>query len=639
MSLVYLVQSFSIIYISYLAGGLLGDYFSLFTTCSPIRKFIYATGIGVGILSNIGLCLIFLKLYTPISFIVIAFSILLISRRRVFDHAHKARRFLVTNPKYIFSLIKATYAKQSTIKIVVTIWVLFYFGISLLPSAINPSDALYYHLPFAMEFAKNEGVGFPLLNESAYGHLPVLVEAFYGIPITLFQNFVSFKIIQFAVFIFLLLLLLDFAEKYIRNKVFVGALAILLLANMPLVKSALEGGMIDIFTTFFGFAALVATIETTNEATSSPLARKAFVTASIFLGLALSTKYIGLFFFVICWMLMLFFFLKNRIPLKKILTDAGVYLLITLVVCGFWYIKNIVYTGNPFFPMFSEHVAGFTDAVNAFVLERTFANFILFPFFLFGKDGLLLPYALITAATFVSMYALFIFLFLKKKLRAIDILLFVFIETYLFILFLTSHQVRFAIPALVGASLLLILTLDRAVEIAHQERFFASRFKLLASGVIGATAVFLLVASLWSTTLKKHSLCLLGLRSSDTCFAETAGPNIFITNYINNNLKDETVMEYDNIFYFFHLKNGNHYSSLWCAGENRDKQKIGECLRAHKISYLVDNRKDRGNEITNDINHRKDKVRINEYFREYGVVIFEFFDQNTQRTLRLYKLQ
>lgn len=637
MTFFYILQAFLIIYTSYLAGRIFCDQFTLLQEQGAAKKIIYSTGIGYGILGVLGLFLGLSKLFMPASFIVMTIGIAILSRKTIRDHIKKIRQ---TRVFFLLEHIQNFYSEHGLIKVVVTVWLILYAAISLLPSAMNPSDGLYYHLPFAMEFVQNTGISFPIRNELAYGHLPLFTEIFYGIPISVFHNFVSFKIVQFATFFFLVALLVGFATRYVANKIFAWILFVLLLANMPLVKSALEGGMIDIFTMFFGFVALVSITEAIIDRQTETTAHKSFILASIFLGLALSTKYIALFFVLICWLFLLFFYLKNNLTLRKIAARLSLYFFITFTICGFWYVKNIIYTGSPFFPMFSSSVDGFTDAVNAFVLERTPLNFPLLPFFFFGKEGMFLPYALITAGTFMSMYASIIFLFIKRRIGTIEILLFVFIETYLFILFLTSHQIRFAIPALVGASVLLIFALDKISSLIRENYPQTARFSPYQNIIVGVLAILLLLASMWSTTLKKNTLCLVGIKSSDTCFHEIAGASIHVTNYINNNLRGETVLEYWNIFYFFHLKNGNYYSRLWCEGENDKEAQIALCLKANNISYLIDDTKSSALFAKHPERDRmKEKIFLVEYFKKHGTIIYEFFDQKTNSYLRLYKLQ
>lgn len=639
MIFIYFLQAFIIIYVSFLSGKLLCDHFKLISESTPIKKIVYPIGIGYGILGNIAFLLGLIKLYMPAAFIIVAIGIMALSRKIIFDHTKQLKKISNQGALSLFEITKKFYSYHGFIKVIITVWIIIYIAISFSPSAMSSSDGLYYHIPFAMEFVQNTGVSFPLRNEASYGHLPIFTEIFYGIPIALFHNFNSFKIIQFAAFLLLILLIGDFVTKYVRNKIFVLFLTVLLLADMPLVRSALEGGMIDIFTTFFGFAAILAVIEANIDKQKTTEARKTFILASIFLGLALSTKYIALFFAVAYLMFLLFFLIRNNTRPKKIISDLIFYFLIIALFSGFWYLKNIIYTGNPFFPMFSTNVSGFTDEVNAFVLDKTPLNFFIFPFFFFGKEGLFLPYALITAATFISMYASVIFLFVKRKLEAIEICMFVFVQTYLLILFLTSHQIRFAIPALVGVSVLLILALDKITTYVQETYSPVAKWRTYRDVTLGVFAFILLVASMWSTTLKKDMLCLVGLKTPDACFSETTGASIYLTNYINNSLQNEMVLEYWNIFYFFHMKNGNHYSRFWCEGENDNEVEIASCLKTRGISYLVDDAKSmKSYETHPEIDHMKEKTLLVEYFRKHGTVVYEFTNPKTQSPLRLYKL-
>lgn len=639
MTLIYFLQAFIIIYVSYLSGKLLCDHFKLTSECTPIKKMVYAIGIGYGILGNIALLLGLIELYTPASFIIIAIGVSTLSRKTILDHIKQLKEILSNSTLLLLEPIKKFYAHHGFIKAVITIWIILYFAISSSPSAMSPSDGLYYHLPFVIEFAQNTGISFPIRNDYSYGHLPLFTEVFYGIPVSIFHNFISFKIIQFITFLLLILLIGNFVWKHVKNRIFSWILIVLLFANMPLVKNALEGGMIDIFTVFFGLAALLAIIDAIIDKKETFQARKMFITMSLFIGLALSTKYIALFYLGICFMFLIFFYIRNKEEPKKILADFILYFLIIITLCGFWYIKNIIYLGNPVFPMFSNNGDNFTDAINSFVLDRTPLNFLIFPFYFFGKNGLFLPYALMTAATFVVMYGSMIFLFLKRRVSMIEILLLAFIETYLLLLFFTSHTVRFAIPVLIGSSILLVLTLDKITTYVRQTYPNITTFSTYTNMLLGFFALALLIASMWSTTLKQDTICLLGFKSSDTCFYEIAGANIYLTNHINASLRNETVLEYWNIFYFFHLKNGNYYSRFWCDGMNNSETELRLCLKTNNISYLVDDTKSSASYSTYpERDHMKEKMLLVEYFKKHGTIVYEFFDQRTNSTFLLYKL-
>jgi len=232
-------------------------------------------------------------------------------------------------------------------------------------------------------------------------------------------------------------------------------------------------------------------------------------------------------------------------------------------------------------------------------------------------------------ASFTAMYALMLFLLIKRKITPVIAILFVCMELYLLFIFFFSHIVRFAIPALVLAAILIALAAD-ALTARSAHRFF--------SAAAGVFAAMLFAASIASTTLSGEIQCLLGIQSSATCDQKTAGAEIYPTQYINAHLQNETVLEYWNVYYIFRLTHGNNYSRFYCAEES--DAAIRACLTARDISYLVDDT--RNSTIYAALPERDDmkyKIRMVEYFKKYGTIIYEFYDEKENSYLRLYSLK
>lgn len=629
MPFLYLFQTLSFVYVAFLAGKLVCDYFDIASKDAYIKKTVYAIGIGYGIIGNAGLLLALFGLYKPLFFYALALSIALLSRKMMGVHYRSLKEEF--RSKHSWYAIKKWYVDHTLIKIIITAWILIYVALSLVPSAMG-SDGLAYHIPFAMEIIDTGLISFPVKNNYNYGHLPLFTEILYGIPIMLFKNFISFKIIQFGTYLLLLLLIVDFLKKHALNKLFVWVGLVFLLATMPLAKSALDGGMIDIFTTFFGLAAVLALIELAVAREKTENAKKILLTSGIFLGLALSTKYIALFFAVICFMLILFYCIRTKETLRGILGKLAFYATPVILLSGFWYFKNIISMGNPFFPFFSAYGKEFMGLVNDFVLERTLPNFFIFPFSFFGKDGMFkLPYAMLTAASFFGMYAMMAFLFIKKRLTTLEILLFLSIELYLFFLFFFSHIIRFAVPVLVLIALLIALLLDKIITDLRS----SARLNWYAGIIAGA----LFVVSMASTTLQKDLSCLLGFTSREACLYKILETPLGPTNYISQHMQNETVLEYWNIYYSFYLENNNRYSRLYCQNENETDALIKQCLKKNGIFYLMDNTKSR--ELFGlypDVNHMKEKLRVVDYFIKHGTLLYDLFDEKRGTSIRLYKI-
>ncbi|MEK7519655.1 MAG: hypothetical protein AAB581_00195 [Patescibacteria group bacterium] len=524
MGIIYLLQAAVFIYLSYLGGKFVCDRIGITGHATETRIFVYAVGTGYGVIGTAGLLFALAGLYRPIMFCALATVIAFLARDTLRRHIVFLRSVsFAQHVRNTGEYLRQGYARHTLIKVIITAWILLYCAISLLPSAVDYNDGLYYHIPFAMEIVQSSSLSFPVRNEAEYGHLPLFTETLYGVPMTLFHNFVSFKVIQLSAYLLLLLLLVDLAKKYIRDERFVWVMVVFLLANMPLVKNALDGGMVDIFTFFFGFTAVFVLAELVASRIKPDHTASAMFVSAIFLGLALATKYLALFFGVLCFVLIAWFCLKHRERIGDIAKRYAVYAVPVALLAGFWYVKNIWYTGNPVFPIFSAEDTGigFQESVNRFVLERTVLNFFLFPFFLFGKELFFLPYPLMTAASFAALYVMTAVLFFKKRVLPIMLVFFVCMELYFLMLFFFSHQVRFAVPALILSAPLLALTLDALFTDFVQRT--PTIHRLFSFGV-GILAGILFAVSIGSATLSDNLQCLVGIKDSNRCLEEKVGP-------------------------------------------------------------------------------------------------------------------
>jgi len=449
----------------------------------------------------------------------------------------------------------------------------------------------------------------------------------------LFKNFISFKVVQFSAFILLIIILVDFCRKFIKNKSFLYFFFIILFSTMPLVNAALLGGLIDIFTYLFGISSMLILL---NIIINKKNHKNKILLSAIFLGFSISTKHLGLTFALLNFFLLIFIYFKK--PWKKILNDIGLYAVIIFIIAGFWYIKNFIFTGNPLFPMFSNASPLFTkqtfdNAVGEYLITKNFINFFAFPFLFWGKNISKLPYAILNALYFALTYAMAIFLIIIKKIQMLEIILFALLEIYLLIIFYFSHQIRFAIPALILMTILFILLLDK---IFHQRAL-----KSYIAGLIIIASIILFAGSLKS--LKTETLCLAGIKSENVCIAEKIGTMSYITNYINTNLTNETILEYWNHLEHFSLKKGNMYSEYFCEDKlNEDSlanSAIKECIEQKSISYLALNTKDKAIwEQYPDANNLKYKINIVDFFIHNGAIIYEIYDKKRDSYSRLYKL-
>jgi len=626
------MQSMFFIYFSFLVGNWLFrflkikiDYF--------VSRIVFKILSGITVLISVSLMLLLLGIFQQLIVYALIVFVFIFSSKMIYRHF-----IYLTNKNLVYnslSWLKEFFNQHFILKFIILIWLLFYFFISFLPSATG-GDALAYHLPFSMAMIKNASISFPIINAPNYGHFPLFAEILFAIQIMIFKNFISFKIVQFFIFILLFVFLLDFCRRYLNNKYLIFLAAILLLSNMPLLKLVLTGGLIDLYVFTFGIISFLSVINIFLDDNNNQL-----VISAILLGAALSIKYIGWFFAFINGLFLVYFclFVKKE-NFKRIFKVLFIYFGIVFLISGFWYAKNFIYTGNPFFPFFSKTDI-FARAVNEFVVERNFVGFLIFPFLFFGKTGLFkLPYAIFNALLFSLTYILFIFLLFKRKLSSIITIFFIFSELYLLILFFFSHQIRFAVPVLVFVSLLLVFLIDKIITLNSQLNNFSIYKYSIFLFIIGS----LILGSASASAFNKEIKCLIGKTNINSCLSDIALYDIYIVDYINKNLKNEKILDYFNIYFIYNLKNNNHYISDYC-----DLDKLGindtnikNCLEKSHINYLIDDVRMRevfNEQLLYNINNMKYKIPIVEYFIKNSSVVFEIFDSKFRKNyIRLYRL-
>ncbi|MFA5926669.1 MAG: hypothetical protein WC844_00660, partial [Patescibacteria group bacterium] len=180
--------------------------------------------------------------------------------------------------------------------------------------------------------------------------------------------------------------------------------------------------------------------------------------SAVLLGFALSFKYAPLFsaLFIVVTIIVAGFARKKGG--LAILRMVSVYILLVALCGGFWYIKNLVMFGNPFYPLYLGHKGvdestylGLINAIQSFVVPRTVANFFSIPI----KFYLSANYLTVLPAFFVAPW-----LAIKVKNRSLNFLLVSFFLCFsLYWFFVATHQTRFLLPALVAAAVAMSVVL------------------------------------------------------------------------------------------------------------------------------------------------------------------------------------
>ena len=275
------------------------------------------------------------------------------------------------------------------------------------------------------------------------------------------------------------------------------------------------------------------------------------------------------------------------------------------------------------------------------VLDKKLTNFFIFPFLVFGRDTILkLPFAFYNACLFAFMYLAGLFLAAKKRLAALELTLFGFIEIYLLLLFYWTHQIRFAAPALVILLILNVIMLDKIISLLpNSVNNIFNKKNYLVYFLISFVSIILFIAS--ANSLKNQTLCLLGKNDPSFCLARTAGAAIYGINYINQNLKNQIILNYWNPFYGYFLENGNRLGNTTCGQENDfSDQALKTCLNKEKIVYLLD---DSGSRYSRNLYPERNrvnlKIAITDYFIKNADKIYEYYYEKDKSYIRLYRLK
>lgn len=426
------------------SAALLFIYFSRLGGSFFSRHPVYSILAGYGVFGLAGLFLGLSGLFQPLYLWVFAAVLLILSRKQIASDIGFIKNFS----------LRPLFQDNLFLKVLLGLWLLTNFLIVFVP--ITGHDTLSYHLPIIRDLIQTGRLTFTSEIQQ-YDFLPVLGEIFYAVPLALFGNTSDpyiFQLLQYSVLILFLILIHNFLKDKIQNKFLIWAALLMILSIMDFQREILHGGYVDVLAYLFGIASTLLIIQ-----------QGPFYLSALFLGFSLSVKYLALFFGAMNGLFMLF----SRVKLKTVLY----YGLIVLVIAGFWYGKNLIIYGNPIYPMFSK--PEFSEAVGWFLTDRTFANFLVFPFVRYGQwfvQAVETSSRLIALLYFAALYLLVLFfIFLRKQFTRPEVLLFLFIEIYLLFLFFTSHQYRFLLPAVIMLPPLLALLGDKLLGVINRPIF------------------------------------------------------------------------------------------------------------------------------------------------------------------------
>ncbi|MBI4132358.1 MAG: hypothetical protein HY474_01865 [Candidatus Sungbacteria bacterium] len=448
-----LIESVLFIYASYALGDAVLR-LAGFDLSSRIKRVVYRLLIGYGIFALIGLVLALVGLFNAAALRIAFFAVLIFSARTIFSHLCGLARL-----GFVHKNLSGLFRDYPFFKALIALWLFANIFIVFVP--ITGWDALDYHLPIINDIITKERADFTPAIPS-YNYLPILAEIFYAVPIVLFGETGApyvFQFLMYSVLPLLLALIYDFLRDRVADRRLAIAAPLLILSLFDFQREIMHAGYIDVFVFLFSIASTLLLIE---AAASRTIQQSGIVLSAAMLGIALSMKYLAFFSLATNGLLLAILAWRAREGLGWLVRWGSVCLLVIAAIAGYWYVRNAAWFGSPVYPMFSS--AEFTGAVENLIVERTPQNFFLFPFARFGRwfsDPNETSSRLVPLAYFGVLYILLpLTIFVRHRLSAAEALLLLAMGLWLLFSFLTSHQIRFLLPAVLFLVPFLVLLAD-----------------------------------------------------------------------------------------------------------------------------------------------------------------------------------
>ncbi|MBP5273663.1 MAG: glycosyltransferase family 39 protein [Abditibacteriota bacterium] len=260
---------------------------------------------------------------------------------------------------------------------VITVSAFLCFVNALCPSVSDDWDSLAYHLAVPGLFLEHGG--FYFIDSISHSNFPMFQEMLY-LPAVFLGVPAGGKLLSFVFALFTVMTVCFTVSRfYSRDGAPVASLAVV---SMPIFLWLATTAYIDVATGLYAALAVYFMFAYCDSGNARQLAA-----AGICLGIEASLKLTGLQFMLLfsLWLCADGLIAKKKFPLK----EAGAMLLPAVLICAPWYIKSLIYTGNPVFPFFygifggkgwNEELANvYAFKQSLFGIGHTLQGFVLTP--------------------------------------------------------------------------------------------------------------------------------------------------------------------------------------------------------------------------------------------------------------------
>ena len=405
-----------------------------------LEEVVFSVGLGFGILAYatffLGILgLLYTSLFYGLVIVIFVFAIGEIIKSR--------KQIKKTNPPAPpgtrFSFV------YLPIWILLGIFVTVNFIMSFIPELFY--DSLVCHLGAPNYYViKHKIVEMPYRVGS---HYPSNVQMLYTIGLLLKGEGLP-KLLHFSSGILCLGAIFSFSKRYFNH--FVGIIACAIFYSVPILvmNSWVTGN--DIALSYFFILSIYALINYFSLETSSVnngRGFKWFILSAIFSGIAMGSKYTGVFtLFGIVVLIFCYQYFKMKKKIPEVTKQILIFTVIVVAIMSPWLIKNMIHTGNPVYPVLYKWLGGRNLIVHSdsIMMPKGLQSLELKKFFLS-------PWTLTmkgqNSMTFIGpmflLFAPFVF-FIKKKRSIINYLILFFVFSYI-LWGIGTFKYRYLLPA------------------------------------------------------------------------------------------------------------------------------------------------------------------------------------------------
>ena len=418
-------------------------------------------------------------------------------------------------------------------------------------------DALTHHLYIPKLYIQAGGIH--EIPHIPFSYYPQLLDLIYILPL-LFQNDILPKYIHFSFALATSLLIFIYLKRTTRTAAYVGVLFFL---TIPVIMKLSVTAYVDLGLVFFSFAAIFYLLKWKEE----NLKWRYLIISAVFTGLAMGTKYNGMLTFLILTLTLPILLPINQRRSIKAFIYPIVFSIIALSVFSPWMIKNIIWTGNPLYPLYKTKISitsnsnqqepGFDEALNEdknrfshFLIRKhlyheTWWETLLIPIRIFFQgeddnparfDGKLNPFLFIMPAI------LSVMLLFRKNYHDSN-LFFLFLFSILFTLFAflkTDMRIRYISPIIPPLVLLYVEALG------HLHALLIKKFHHRFTSAPYIFSLIIIVASFSSNIVYTKELFLhinpieyISGRISRKAYINKFRPEYELIEYLNKNAKKD----------------------------------------------------------------------------------------------------